>query len=144
MALRLRKTGSYTRKRGRQSKVVDHFREKAALRALIEAETAQLERARRRLATGERMLLSQIGLLDTTEFQLMLDLLGEALSQMVGTGLVEVPSSDGTIIIEMEPTGDESLATITTSNGTLTGPDFHVRIRDAFARRSPRAAGALS
>lgn len=135
---RLRRSGRHA-KRGRPSDVVDRSAGKALLAAAIEAEAAQVEAARRLLATGRPTRLSEIGELDPLAFELFLDLLGEALAAKVTPGdVVETTSADGTLAITLEPA--QGTATITTSAGCLSGPDHLVTIRDAFSppdRRAP-------
>ncbi|MGC4120174.1 MAG: TIGR02677 family protein [Myxococcales bacterium] len=139
ISLRLRATGRYTR-RGRVNDVVDKSQEKAELARLARLETEQLERALRRLATGTTTRLSQIGELDPTEFGLLLDLLGEALSARTREDApVETTSSDGGLLIRLEPLLEEPDARATievTGLGRLSGPDCQVTIR----RLSSRAA----
>lgn len=129
---RLRATGSHVR-RGRPENVADHSAEKAFLAAAAEAEAAQLEAARARLATGRRTRLSQLGSLDALQFGLFLDLLGEALTrQERADKTVSITSSDGSLEIILEPIGDGSTATIVTDGGTFSGADHYLTIRDIF------------
>lgn len=133
---RLRRSGRHTR-RGRPADVVDRSAGKALIAATIQAEAAQIEAARRRLATGRPILLSDLGELDPCEFDLFLDLLGEALAAKVVPGdVVETTSTDGTLQIILAPAPGS--ATITTSTGRLTGPDHLVTILDAFTAAAAR------
>lgn len=133
---RLRRSGRHA-KRGRPPDVVDRSAGKALLAATIEAEAAQIEAARRQLATGRPTRLSEIGALDPRAFELFCDLLGEALAAKVAPrDVVEATSSDGTLVITLAPAA--GTATITTSAGRLTGPDHLVTIRDAFAAEAAR------
>ncbi len=130
---RLRKSGRYTR-RGRPNHVIDCTEEKARLAQAAAAEAAQTEAARRRLATGRRMQLSEIGELDPAAFDLFLDLLGEALTARGHRNKqIETTSSDGAICIELTPTGNGRCAIIKTSIGYFRGPDHFVVIQDRFA-----------
>jgi hypothetical protein len=96
-------------------------------------ETAQIEAARRRLATGRRLRLSELGALGRTEFDLLLDLIGEALAaRMRDTDVVDVASSDGSLVIRLESSEDGQRTTIETDGGRLSAPDFIVTIRDGF------------
>jgi hypothetical protein len=56
---RLRESGRWTRP-GPASRVIDRSLERAALEGLMAEETAQIEAARRRLATGRRLRLSEL------------------------------------------------------------------------------------
>ena len=130
---RLRESGRWTRP-GPASRVIDRSRERAALERLMAEEAAQIEAARRRLATGQRLRLSELGALGRTEFDLLLDLIGEALAARVrDVDLVEVASSDGSLVIRLEAPVDGKRTTLETEGGRLHAPDFIVTIRDGFA-----------
>lgn len=64
-------------------------------------------------------------------FELLLDLLGEALSSHIDKSMtIEATSIDGSLIIELTPLPDTNkTARLRTSHGILTGPDFRVSIR---------------
>lgn len=125
ISVRLRATGSYQR-RGAPSKVVDRSRQRAHLAEFVAAEREQADLARRRLATGRPILLSELGMLDPAEFQLFLRLLGEALS--LGPGEVRTRTADGSLEIAMHPV--EGYAEIRTESGVLRGPDHELTIID--------------
>ncbi len=78
------------------------------------------------------MRLSEIGTLAPDEFQLFLDLLGEALAAKVGPETAEASSSDGSLRVTLAPTGDGVTAAIRTSAGVFSGPDHFITVRDAF------------
>lgn len=140
ISARLRVSGRYVR-RGRPNDVIDRSREKALLVAAAAAEARQITAARRRLATGVRGRLSDLGALDVAEFGLFLDLLGEALAVKVEPdATVDVVSSDGTMQVTLEPTGDHTSATIMTATGTFSGPDHYVTIRDLIVAPAEAAA----
>jgi uncharacterized protein (TIGR02677 family) len=127
---RLRASGRHVR-RGRPDDVIDRSDAKALLAAAAAAEAQQLVAARRRLATGARARLSDLGTLDLAEFALFLDLLGDALSVRLGVEeTVEVVSSDGTMHVRLEPTADGRTATVDTPAGRFSGPDHYVTIED--------------
>lgn len=129
---RLRRTGRTTR-RGRVFSVVDRSEERALLARLAAEEAAQIAAARRRLVTGGRTRLSELGPLDPEAFDLFLDLLGAALAAAGQTDApVSAASSDGSLEIILVPTGDGVVAEIETRAGVLRGPDHHVTIREAF------------
>lgn len=137
---RLRSSGRYVR-RGRPSDVVDRSREKALLAEAVAAQAREIAAARRRLGTGVRTRLSELGPLEPAEFALFLDLLGEALASSVpGEARVDVISSDGTFQIVLDPVGDGGTATIVTSSGRLSGAEYHVTIRDLIGPRLPADA----
>lgn len=133
---RLRKSGRYTR-RGPPSRVIDRSAERAALARLLEEETAQIQEARRRLAEHGSSRLSAFGMLDRLEFELLLDLLGEALARRVlPREQVSATSSDGSLFILMDPPDDGAQTTIETAAGWLRVPDFLVSIRESFTHES--------
>jgi uncharacterized protein (TIGR02677 family) len=134
---RLRSSGRYVR-RGRPNDVIDRSKEKTLLAETAAAEARQIAAARRRLATGRRVRLSDLGDLDTTEFALFLDLLGDTLSARVHADEpVEVLSIDGSLHVTLEPTGDGRLATIVTAAGRFSGADHHITIRDLVEPTAP-------
>jgi uncharacterized protein (TIGR02677 family) len=133
IAPRRRASGRHLR-RGRPTDVIDRSDAKALLAAAAAEEARQIVAARRRLATGARARLSDLGTLDPAEFTLFLDLLGDALSVRIGVEeAVEVTSSDGTMRVRLEPTADGRTATIDTPAGRFSGPDHHVTIEDLVA-----------
>jgi len=134
IAPRLRASGRYLR-RGRPNAVIDRSGEKALLAEAAAAEAEQIAAARRRVASGARSRLSDLGALDPTEFALFLDLLGDALAVKIGVDeMVEVVSSDGTMHVSLEPTSDGRTATIVTSTGRFSGANHYLTIRDLVAR----------
>lgn len=144
ISARLRASGRYVR-RGRPNDVIDRSGEKALLAEAAAAEAGQLIAARRRLATGVRARLSDLGTLDAAEFGLFLDLLGEALAVKVDADApVDVVSSDGTLQVTLEPTEDDGTATIVTATGTFSGPDHYVTIRDLIGDHVSEPAEAAA
>jgi uncharacterized protein (TIGR02677 family) len=139
VAPRLRRTGRYL-PRGRTASVVDRSADKARLAAAADAEAAQLAAARHVLTAAGSTRLSLLAALPRDAFDLLLDLLGEALARVVTPGEQVVATSvDGSIEIHLTPTGDGATATIETRDGALTGPDHHVAFVDLLA---PAHAGA--
>ena len=136
---RVRRSGRHVAK-GPPRGVIDRSREKEFLAKLTRDEALQVAAAQQRLATGREMRLAAIGTLDSTAFDLFLDLLGEALAGKLHAGdSVVAYSSDGALRIELSPTGDESNAVITTSFGVFAGEDHYVTITDVFAKVSQAA-----
>jgi uncharacterized protein (TIGR02677 family) len=139
ISVRLRATGSHARK-GRPPAIVDRTEQKRLLAQFAAAESAQIERARRVLAQGRPVLLSQIGTLDSGEFDLFLEILGEALA-MKGRpqDAVEITSSDGALRIRLEPlsgTPGAGIAVIRTPAGDFSGPDHAITIEPVLAGES--------
>jgi len=127
---RLHKSGRYTT-RGKPAGVIDRSQEKARLEQLSEEEAKQIQLARRTLCSGQRTRLSELSELNEMEFQLLLDMLGDALSgKSHAEASVSILSSDGTIHIELTPTLDGETAIIRTSGGVLIGDDHYLLIRD--------------
>ncbi len=126
ISVRFRKTGTHA-KRGRQSAVTDRSQHKLLLAELARAETEELERARLRLADGQRRRLSQLHRLDPAELDLLLDALGTALSERGAEDEpVEAVSTDGSLHIRLEPA--EGQAEIQSSLGVLAGRDHYLTL----------------
>ncbi len=138
---RLRESGRYTRP-GAPARIIDRTAEKTALARLLDLEAAQIEAARRWLASGRKMRLSELAALGRAEFDLLLDLLGEAIGARPGPGgVIEASSTDGSLLIRLEPPASaEERACIETEAGRLWAPDFVVRISDAFSDGAEAAA----
>jgi uncharacterized protein (TIGR02677 family) len=132
IAPRLRATGRTTRP-GRSESVIDRSAEKAALARTAELEIQQIARAQQRLVAHHASRLSELESLDRSEFELFLDLLGEALSRKSkDTSCVDATSTDGTLRIRLWPTGDGQLAHIQTPAGNFTGEDHFLVIQNAM------------
>jgi uncharacterized protein (TIGR02677 family) len=139
---RLRATGRHQR-RGGPARIVDRSQARRRLEELLAAERTQTDAARRRLATGRPMRLSDLGALDRDEFALFLGLLGDALAAgPPGPGsAVQTTTSDGTMAITLETTEDGASAEILTPDGALRGPDHVITIVDLT---SPGEAAAVA
>ena len=95
-------------------------------------ESRQVEAARRRLATGRPIRLSELDELDTHAFGLFLGLLGEALAEQADPGqTVERQTGDGLLHIRLEPLAAGSHARIRTPAGVFSGRDHVLTIRPA-------------
>jgi len=140
---RLHATGHHQH-RGTLARVIDRSQERHLLAAHLEAERAQLDAVRSRLATGRPLRLRELGALDQHEFALLLQLLGDALAAgPPGPHGIETISADGTLAIHLEPAGDGGLAEIRTPGGVLRGPDHLVTIAELRSGRPQVAiAGA--
>src|SRR5262249_22179859 len=91
----LRESGSDSRT-GRLSRIIDRTAEKEKLAAATREEAFRIANARNRFGTGRRMRLSELERLDPGEFDLFLDILGEAMSARVFPNeAVEILSGDG-------------------------------------------------
>lgn len=120
--------------RGALPKIRDRSRERALLAARMAEEALQTEAARRRLATGHELRLSELGRLDRHEFQLFLALLGEALAAQVDPEQpVERHTTDGSLAVRLEPLGVGSRACLETELGTFSGRDHRILIRSLVA-----------
>ncbi|HMO47469.1 MAG TPA: TIGR02677 family protein [Rubrivivax sp.] len=94
------------------------------LAAQLQEEHAQVEAARRRLATGRPARLSELGELDAHAFGLFLGLLGEALAAQAGPeAVVEQLSGDGLLRVRLEPLAAASRAEVRTPAGIFSGRD---------------------
>lgn len=129
---RLRQQGR-TAARGPAPAVIDRTAEKAHLRDLARAQTAQIERARQLLLDAGRCRLAALGPLGDDSFRLFLDLLGHALTRRPDrAGPIHVESADGTLRIHLEPVPDAPPATLLTTHGAFTGPDHWITIESTL------------
>jgi uncharacterized protein (TIGR02677 family) len=123
---RTRNSGSQWRG-GRISRIVDRTGEKQKLAAATSEEALRILRAQNRFVGATRMRLSELGLLDSDEFDLLLEFLGETVTAAILSDDVrEILSSDGSLRVKLQPTGDGQTAAIETSDGTFTGPDHWI------------------
>ena len=130
LTLTLRRTGEH-RKRGPGPGVIARRAERARLRRAAQAQAQQLADARREIFTTEPTRLSHFAPLSPAAFGELLDLLGTALSRrVVAETPVTVRSIDGALTFHLVPTADGETCTLHTRAGTLTGPDFHVTVRE--------------
>jgi hypothetical protein len=73
------------------------------------------------------MRLSELGKLETDEFDLLLEFLGETVvAGDVHDDANEILSSDGSLRVKLEPTHDGQTATIQTAEGVFAGPDHWI------------------
>jgi len=128
ISIRLRRYGG-TSQTGSLSRIIDRTAEKEKLAAAAHEEALSILNAQRRFGTGRRMRLSELEHLDTGEFEMFLDLLGEAVSARVfSTEAVEILSGDGCLKVRLEPTGDGREAMILTAEGMFSGADHWISI----------------
>jgi uncharacterized protein (TIGR02677 family) len=114
--------------------LIDRTTEKEKLAAAAQEEALRIVSAQSRFGTGNRIRLSQLQELETGEFDLLLDMLGEAVSaRILSTEPVEIFSGDGCLKIKLEPTGDGREASILTMDGVLSGPDHWITIEHLVA-----------
>lgn len=105
---------------------------RALLAMQIADEREQIDTARTMLANGRVTRLSALGMLDPHAFQLLLNLLGDALMAQLRPDLpVLCYSADGLLQIRLEPVGDGSLAHIHTATGIFSGPDHLLTVTPA-------------
>jgi uncharacterized protein (TIGR02677 family) len=117
--------------RGAPPRIRDRSAERAHLAARVAQESAQTEAARLRLATGREIRLSELGVLDQHAFRLFLTLLGEALASQTHTDQpVERLTSDGTLLIRLQPLRTSTRAVIETELGQFAGRDYSLVIRE--------------
>ncbi|WP_279433634.1 TIGR02677 family protein [Actinomadura sp. KC345] len=138
VSARLRAAGHYA-KRGAPSRVRDRTVERESLAREVAAEREQTETARRRLATGRAVLLSEVGVLGRQEFALFLRLLGDALAAGPPgpDGAIRTRTSDGALAVTLKPVG--GLAEVETEDGVLRGPDHEITIVDLVTGPEPMA-----
>jgi uncharacterized protein (TIGR02677 family) len=111
------------------SRIIDRTAEKEKLVAATRDESLRILPAQTRLAIGRRGRLSDLERLQVSEFELLLDLLAEALSARVfPTEPIEIVSGDGCLKVRLEPTGDGREALIVTPEGLFSGPDHWITV----------------
>ncbi|HYZ63973.1 MAG TPA: TIGR02677 family protein, partial [Acetobacteraceae bacterium] len=130
---RLRQYGEAT-PRGPLPRVRDRGEGRALLAHQLAQESAQVEAARRRLATARPARLSELGELDLDAFGLFLGLLGEALGEQAGPDApVERRTGDGLLHIRLRPLAADSYARIATPHGVFAGRDHLITITPEWA-----------
>lgn len=127
VSARLRRTTRYARPG--PSRIVDRSDARQALARQLSGERAEIAAARRRLASDGVVRLSDL-LLDADTFPVLLSVLGQTLTSGRPGERVDTVSSDGTMRLVLEPTGDGRLAHIATPFGTLTGHDHLLQITE--------------
>jgi hypothetical protein len=114
---------------GMLSRMIDRTADKRKLAAAAHEEAVRILQAQSRFGTGHRLRLSELENLETGEFDILLDLLGEAVSaRLFSNEVVEILSADGSLNVRLEPTGDGREAMILTSDGMFSGPDHWIHI----------------
>jgi uncharacterized protein (TIGR02677 family) len=115
--------------RGPLAKVQDRSDERRRMAGELAEQSRQVDAARRRMATGRATLLSELGEFDTHEFDLFLNLLGEALAEQAQPEMaIERRTGDGLLHIRLEPLSDGSVARIRTPIGVFSGRDHRLTI----------------
>lgn len=142
IAPRLRQTGRYTH-RGYQKRVTDRSAGREYLASQAVAEREQTDAARRRLATGRPVLLSELGPLDGAEFGLFLRLLGGALAAGPAgpDGTIRTRTADGTMEVVLRRLPYAGIAEIRTADGVMRGVDHEITIMDLM--HAPPASVAV-
>jgi uncharacterized protein (TIGR02677 family) len=126
LSFRFRATTSQWRG-GRSSRIIDRTAEKQKLAAATYEEALRILHAQNRFAAGSRIRLSELGQLETDEFDLLLEFLGETvIGGDVNDDANEILSSDGSLRVKLEPTRDGQTASIQTSDGVFAGPDLWI------------------
>lgn len=130
---RLRRTGRYVRP-GRTGALIDRSKEKAYLAQQAEEEARRIAAAQERLLKLGPTWLSEIGDLDRHEFDLLCDLLGEAVANRIRPDEeVTTVSPDGSLRITLGPNADGRTAVVSTEDGVLSGLDHRITISRGHA-----------
>jgi hypothetical protein len=115
------RAGAGNSQTGMLSRIIDRTAEKEKLAAAAHEEALRILSAQARFGSGRRMRLSELEQLEAGEFDLFLDLLGEAVS-------MEILSGNGYLRVKLECTDDGREACIVTTEGTFCGPDHWISI----------------
>ncbi|MER7469593.1 MULTISPECIES: TIGR02677 family protein [unclassified Micromonospora] len=127
---RLRRTGSYER-RGAPNRVIDRSEQRRVLAERVRLEAEQTARARAALATPGPIRLSELAELDSAEFRLFLQLLGDALAtRRPDQSEVTTTTSDGTMVVRLRRVDAAPPVRVVTEDGVLTGPEHLIEIID--------------
>lgn len=115
--------------RGPLARVRDRSEGRERMAGQLAEETRQVDAARKRLATGRPVLLSELSELDSHAFGLFLGVLGEALAEQSGPdSAIERQTGDGLLRICLEPLDDGSTARIRTPAGEFEGRNHRLTI----------------
>jgi len=124
---------------GGLSRIIDRSSEKEKLAAAAHEESRRLLETQHRLGSGDRIRLSQLENLEANEFELFLDLLGEAAAKVFASESQEILSGDGRLRVRLEPVTDGRTALIRTSEGMLSGPDHWIHIEPTSLHETSEA-----
>lgn len=124
----LRQSGRVHRA-GRPTKILDLARQRAQLASDSRRQVEATLEAARRIATGERVRLSEFPALEMAELGLLQGLLSAALGRRRHpTDTVRARSTDGSLTIVLEPIPHAPVVDLRTTHGTFRGPDHYVRL----------------
>ncbi len=141
VAPRMRQYGRYTRS-GRPRNVVDRSRDRQQLAVHAEREARRLAAARSHIPVGSRVRLSELEVLPSESFDLLLGLVGEALCCPSDEhGRIRVISADGAYRILLEPAPEGEVAVLRTTAGTLHGRDHFLTLVPMVGAKAPGDAG---
>ena len=124
---------------GGLSRIIDRSSEKEKLAAAAHEESQRLLETQRRFGSGNRIRLSELEHLEANEFELFLDLLGEAAAKVFANESMEILSHDGSLRVRLEPVTDGRKAMILTSDGMLSGPDHWIHIEPTSLHETSEA-----
>ena len=139
--VRLRVHGNVS-KAGRPSQASDHSQEKQRIAELRTRERAQLEFAMERFAGQEDLRLSDVVSLDGAQFDLLLSLLDEALSNSRGPdGTRRAKTADGRLLVVLRQPDEPNSApvSISTPRGRLTCLDYRITVSEGTSRVSRKS-----
>jgi uncharacterized protein (TIGR02677 family) len=129
---------------GRASKARDTHATRQLLRHRRRREREQARAALARLLTNGPARLSDFSRLDRHEFDLLLDLLSDALSaRRVGGVRSAVSGASGVQIVLSDPEPESEPAKLQIVDGTFTGPDYLVDIQIAISGNERVGGGVV-
>ncbi len=133
----LLRTHGQTERMARTARVRDTAEVRRRRQLTAQRERAELEAAWGQLVTPGPVRLAAFARLDAGSFGRLLELLGRALSAPPDiTKRRAATTMDGRLLVELFDLGDGRLATIRTEHGTLTAPDYEVRVSATHGDRS--------
>lgn len=129
---------------GRAARARETHQEKQFLRARRRRQREQARAALATLATGGPCRLSTLAALSRPEFDLLLELLNDALAAPLVGGARRVTSGASGVEVALTPPTDGARATVEVADGRFEGPDYGVAITvpDEATHAGDQASGA--
>lgn len=143
VSLVLRESGM-TDKQSRPPRVRDVSELRRHRAEQARAERIAVDAAFLAFGTDRTVRLSELGSLETTTFEVLIDMIGRAVASRQHNGLRRVSSSDGRVAMTVRDPEGASRALIETPQGTFDAPDYLVTITVARPVSAHVLAGSAS